>query len=108
MRISLFIASVAGQGVVYIGYGGYLCGDRYIIADKSVRIAFSVIPFVMPSAYFIRLVNQRIILLFIEFCQHICADDGMGFHYLKFFRRQPSGLIEYLIVYRYLSYIVKR
>ena len=42
-----------------------------------------------------------------QILKHFRTYDRVSFYNLKFFRRQPSGLVEYLVVYRDFSNIVQ-
>ena len=107
MRKRLFIASVACQCVIYIRKRSDLSRNRYLLAFQPVGIAFSVISLVVPATYLIGFVKKGIVVRVMQILKHFRTDDRVSFYNLKFFRRQPSWLVEYLVVYRDFSDIVQ-
>ena len=62
----------------------------------------------VPAAYLLCCSNQPLVLIGGEIFKHLRAYQRVGFHNLKLFLSEPSGLVEDFFVYRNLSYIMKR
>ena len=49
-----------------------------------------------------------LVLELLKVFEHGSADDRVRFHDLKFFGREPAGLVKYLVVNAYLADIMQR
>ena len=61
----------------------------------------------VPATYLIGFVKKGIVVRVMQILKHFRTDYRVSFYNLKFFRRQSSWLVEYLVVYRDFSNIVQ-
>ena len=93
MAEALLVGTLTDEGIVNIGQGYDLGGNRDFVSDQSIWISFSIIALMMPAADLIRDIDQRFVFIAFHLAQHRRTDQGMLFHFLEFFFCQFSRLI---------------
>src|SRR5574344_832673 len=87
---SRFIYTLADKCVIHICNRNNLCGYRYLISCKSVRISFTVPAFVMAAADGITVFVNPAVLKAFHAGKHFAARSCMRLHDLKFFRSKAA------------------
>ena len=108
MGISFLIYTITDQRIIYISQCNYLCGNRDFFSLQAIRVAFSIVTFMMPSADIMGNPNQRLVFVIFQALQHGSTDGTVCLDNLEFFLGQSAWFIQDLIIYTDLSDIVKR
>ena len=78
------------QCIINICHRYNLCRNWNLFSDQTIRIPFTIITFMMPSADLIRDLDHLLILIMLQLIQHRSINQRMLFHSLKFFFSQLS------------------
>ena len=108
MGISFLIYTITDQRIIYISQCNYLCGNRDFFSLQAIRVAFSIVTFMMPSADIMGNPNQRLVFVIFQALQHGSTDGTVCLDNLEFFLGQSAWFIQDLIIYTDLSDIVKQ
>ena len=108
MRIRIFIYTLAHQRIINICHRYDLCRNWNLFSGQTIRITFTIITLMMPSADLVRDLDHLLILIMLQLIQHRSTNQRMLFHSLKFFFSQLSRLIQNRLVNSNLTDIMKR
>ena len=86
MGEGFLVAALAGQGIVNIGQGRYLCSNGNIIAAQPIGVAFAVPALVVPAADFNGIFDQCFVLIKRQAGNKLRADGGVLLDNFKFLR----------------------
>ena len=108
MRVSVLVYPLAGQCIVYIRQRYHLGRNGDLVSHQPVRVALAIVPFMVPAADLVSNLDQRLVTIQIQVIQHLCTDQGVGFHNVKFFFGQAARLVQDLIVNGNFANVVQR
>ena len=98
MGNGVLIAALADKGVIHIRHCHHLRGNRDLLAHQPIGIARTVIALVVPAADGVRRLDQRLLPEGRQLRQHIRPLHRMGLYDPELLRRQPSRLVQDLLV----------
>ena len=105
-----FVATLTCKRIIHICQGNNLSADRYFVAFKPVGITSAVPSFMVPAAYLIRIVKNRI-FIFAVICRkifyHRSADSTVSFDNFKLFVSQFPRFVKYFFINGNFAYIMK-
>ena len=107
MGISFLIYTITDQRIIYISQCNYLCGNRDFFSLQAIRVAFSIVAFVMPSADVMGNPNQRFVFIIFQALQHGGTDGTVCLDNLEFLFCQFARFIQDLVINTNLSDIMK-
>ena len=96
------VNAVARHGVICVGDGDDPGQERNVFSGDSLRVAFSVIAFMVVFGSDVQSVDEA------DVFQYTCADDGVALHELVFFIGELARLVENGIRNADLSDIVQK
>ena len=107
MGISFLIYTITDQRIIYISQCNYLCGNRDFFSLQAIRVAFSIVTFMMPSADIMGNPNQRLVFVIFQALQHGSTDGTVCLDNLEFLFCQFARFIQDLVINTNLSDIMK-
>ena len=88
--LRIFIYTLAHQRIINICHRYDLCRNWNLFSGQTIRIPFTIITLMMPSADLVCDLDHLLILIMLQLIQHRSTNQRMLFHSLKFFFSQLS------------------